>query len=67
MMSSMGDVIREGMDHYWSVVLSHSDKGLDATELLWKRNYERDMERMQVKYGPLWELYFGKDDVQTGG
>lgn len=56
----MSKIIREGMDHYWRVVYSKTDDGLDASELKWKRQHERDMDRMEEKYGSRWDEIFGK-------
>lgn len=58
--SYMSKIIREGMDHYWRVVYSKTDKGLDAYELKWKRDHERDIKRLNKKFGPLFDREFGK-------
>lgn len=58
--SVMAQIIREGMDHYWRVVYSKTDDGLDATELEWKRDHERSMARMEAKFGPQFDAMFGK-------
>jgi hypothetical protein len=57
--SVMAQIIREGMDHYWRVVYSVTDEGLDATEIEWKREYERDMRRLDEKFGAQFDLMFG--------
>lgn len=58
--SHMVKMIREGMDHYWRVVYSKTDDGLNSTELGWKRDHERSMDRMKQKYGPELDRIFGK-------
>lgn len=55
----MVKIIREGMDDYWRVVYSKSDKGLNATELKWKHDWKRDMKRAIKKYGTIYDDYFG--------
>lgn len=55
----MQTIIREGMDHYWKVVLSPTDDGLDADELIWKRAHEEDMARLEKKFGADFDAYFG--------
>ena len=57
---TMAKLIREGMDNYWRVVYSATDDGLDAIELSWKRDWERDMQRAYDKYGKQFEEVFGK-------
>lgn len=59
-MSVMGKIIREGMDDYWRVVYSKTDDGLDATELKWKRDHERDLARLEKKFGADFDRIFGK-------
>lgn len=53
----MMEIHREAMNHYWSVVYSKTDDGLDATELKWKRQHERDMKRMADK----WDKAFNEE------
>jgi len=55
---SMGEIVRDAMDHYWSVVYSKTDQGLDATERGWKRSHQRDMARLMEKFGDRWESEF---------
>jgi hypothetical protein len=50
-MSVYSQTIREGMEHYWRVVNSTTDDGLEDYELEWKRDHERDMARMEEKFG----------------
>lgn len=52
-------IVSEMMDHYWRVVLSPTDEGLDAEELSWKRAHEEDMARMEKKFGADFDAYFG--------
>lgn len=59
-LSHMVDIVREGMDHYWRVVYSSTDGGLDATELKWKRDHERDMASFNEKHGHQFDKIFGK-------
>lgn len=56
----MSQIIRKGMDHYWQVIYSKDDAGLDADEIKWKRDHEEDMIRLDKKFGPLWDAQFGK-------
>ncbi len=56
----MLEIQREAMDHYWKVVRSATDEGLDAMELSWKRGYERDMVRWEEKFGCQYDEIFGK-------
>ena len=58
--SVMSKIIRDGMDHYWRAVYSDSDEGLSASELEWKRGHERDMDRMEKKFGAQFDEFFGK-------
>ena len=55
---SMGQIIREAMDHYWSVIYSKTDEGLTASEKEWKRGHARDMARWDKKFGPQYEQFF---------
>ncbi len=54
----MAKIIREGMDDYWRVVYSKTDKGLDATELKWKRDWEHDLIRLDKKFGKQFDEIF---------
>ena len=46
----LAQALRQGMNHYWKVVYSPTDKGLDAIEIRWKRDHERDMARWAERY-----------------
>jgi hypothetical protein len=64
MASSMGvysQIIADGMATYWRAVYSKTDEGLDATELKWKRDHERDMARMEEKLGHAYADFFEKN------
>ena len=47
----MAQIIREGMDDYWRVVYSKTDEGLTDNELKTKRDWEKDMARLDQKFG----------------
>ena len=59
-LSVMAQIIREGMNDYWRVVYSKTDEGLNATELSWKQEWRRDMERIDRKFGAALDAEFGK-------
>ncbi len=58
--SYLAQQIREGMDHYWSVVYSKTDVGLSAVELGWKQDHDATMHRWSEKYGVEFDRIFGK-------
>lgn len=56
----MAQIAQEATKDYWRVVTSSTDDGLDATELKWKRDHERDVARFNEKYGHQFDQIFGK-------
>ena len=59
-MSKMVEIIRQAMDDYWRVIYAKSEKGMNSTEIKWRRDHAKDMERMNKKFGADFDRIFGK-------